>query len=60
MGSLLALNKFNNLNPNISSFFSALFYFIFSSKFFSFIKKKFYKKKVPIHPDGLHLHVKLL
>ena len=58
MGSLVSLNIIitNNLNPNVSSFFSALFYFIFFLRFFSFLEK-YYKKKSPFHPDNIHLHM---
>ena len=58
MGSLIALNTIitNNLNPNVSSFFSAPFYFIFFGGIFSFLEK-LYKKKSPFHPDEKHLHM---
>ena len=59
MGSLVALNTIitNNLNSNISSFFfCTLLFYLFFEVFFSFIRKLL-QNKLPIYPDGQHLHM---
>ena len=59
MGSLAALNTIftNNLNSNISSFFFCIIlFYLFFEVFFSFFRK-IYKKKSPVLPDNMHLHM---
>ena len=60
-GSLIAINaiKTHQLNPQTSSFFFASILFYLSYEvFFSFIRKTV-KKKSPLNPDNLHLHMLL-
>ena len=61
LGSLIVLNtlKTYELNPQISPFFFAgVLVYLFYEVFFSFIRKVI-KKKSPLHPDSLHLHMLL-
>jgi len=60
-GSLLAINivKCHQLNPEISPFFySSILFYLFYEVFFSFVRKSV-KKKSPLRPDKLHLHMLL-
>ena len=60
-GALLAMNiiKTHQLNLEISSFFySSILFYLFYEVFFSFIRKSI-KKKSPLNPDNLHLHMLL-
>jgi len=60
-GSLLAINiiKTHQLNFKISPFFySSILFYLFYEVFFSFIRKSV-KKKSPLNPDSLHLHMLL-
>ena len=61
LGSLLALNtiKTYELNISISPFFyTSILCYLFFEVFFSFIRKAV-KKKSPLKPDNLHLHMLL-
>ena len=58
-GSLVAFNVINtnNLNPQISSFFSCvILFYLFFEVFFSFFRK-LYLRKSPLRPDKKHLHM---
>ena len=58
-GSLLVINiiKTHQLNPQISSFFyTSILFYLFYEVFFSFVRKVI-KKKSPLNPDSLHLHM---
>ena len=60
-GSLLAVNiiKSQQLNPEVSPFFyTSILFYLFYEVFFSFIRKSI-KKKSPLKPDKLHLHMLL-
>ena len=60
-GSLLAINivKSHQLNPEVSAFFySSILFYLFYEVFFSFVRKSI-KKKSPLIPDKLHLHMLL-
>jgi UDP-GlcNAc:undecaprenyl-phosphate GlcNAc-1-phosphate transferase len=61
LGSLIALNtiKTYELNISISPFFyTSILCYLFFEVFFSFIRKAV-KKKSPLKPDSLHLHMLL-
>ena len=61
LGSLIALNtiKTYELNISISPFFyTSILCYLFFEVFFSFIRKAV-KKKSPLKPDNLHLHMLL-
>ena len=61
LGSLIALNtiKTYELNISISPFFYAsILCYLFFEVFFSFVRKAV-KKKSPLKPDNLHLHMLL-
>ena len=58
-GSLLVINiiKTHQLNPQISSFFyTSILFYLFYEVLFSFARKVI-KKKSPLNPDSLHLHM---
>ncbi len=59
LGSLIVLNviKTHQLNSEISPFFYAsILFYLFYEVFFSFTRKAV-KKKSPLYPDKLHLHM---
>ena len=54
----LIIIEINNLNLGIPPFFfAALLFYVFFEVFFSFIRKIFFYKKSPLHPDQNHLHM---
>jgi UDP-GlcNAc:undecaprenyl-phosphate GlcNAc-1-phosphate transferase len=60
-GSLIVVNtiKTHQLNLDISPFFYAsILFYLFFEVFFSFVRKVI-KKKSPLRPDNLHLHMLL-
>jgi len=60
-GSLIVMNviKTHQLNFDISPFFyTSILFYLFFEVFFSFIRKAI-KKKSPLRPDNLHLHMLL-
>ena len=61
LGSLIALNsiKTYELNSQLSPFFFAcILFYLFYEVFFSFFRKSL-KKKSPLSPDNLHMHMLL-